>query len=635
LKKFVLIMVIGFMLISNVTYVSAENDLEAVYERLRNEYLAVCDMSDGLIRVVSESSRHGFVDANGNVVIPLNYRGAGDFSEGYARIIGDDGKYGTIDKQGEVVITPKYDYMGSFENSVAIIDLDDKHGLVDYYGNEVIAPIYDDRIDFGDADVLKIRKNNKWGIIDKAGNEIIPLIYDYFANFNEGIALVRKDNKYGFINVEGQPIIELKYDLAAEFKYGLSIVQNESMYGLIDKIGNEVVPIKYDRVQMYSDGTLMIEIDSKQYNFIASDGKLISIDDSTEKTEIENSQVNVDGPFEIKLQSRFTNTSRSDLDISKDAGIRAVVSKFGKISDDLSSDAKVILRSTDVIYRPTGEYSSNAARIHFVIGGVNINVDETLYGTYSEEVKSFISDFMYEVYGEEDLEDVLKKAFETTDATMVTLDSGDVAYEMISLSEKNFTINDIDVWFFATRKANYNYGGTFQSYQPTFVSIEFRPTITNDNRVVSERKPNEMFISKNPEIRERMSKYGTFSADSENAEIMGSSTGMKYYPKGFYGGDNPEVMLSFQEGRVFQIKLLAYNNTIKSMITDFMISTFDRDLIEGVAEKVFSDIEGTKSTTSSGRTTYATSLIVGNSFEVNGMEITYSEESYFCIRIKY
>ena len=71
----------------------------------------VCGLS-----LVGKSDKHGFVDKNGKLVVPLIYDEAMTFSEGMAAVK-QDGKWGYLDSTGKIVIPLKYaDAMSFYEN---------------------------------------------------------------------------------------------------------------------------------------------------------------------------------------------------------------------------------------------------------------------------------------------------------------------------------------------------------------------------------------------------------------------------------------------------------------------------------------------------------------------------------------
>jgi hypothetical protein len=87
--------------------------------------------------------RFGYIDTNGNLIIPYSFYFASHFSDGFAQVqVNKNGRYGYINKSGETIIKPKYFSTDNFHNGLARIWSEPKEG---------IAP---------------------WGYIDKAGNYV-------------------------------------------------------------------------------------------------------------------------------------------------------------------------------------------------------------------------------------------------------------------------------------------------------------------------------------------------------------------------------------------------------------------------------------------------------------------------------
>lgn len=76
------------------------------------------DMADkDTLFPVRENGKWGFIDPEGNLVIPLQYDGAGLFYDGRAGVIVGD-KYGYIDKAGNYVIEPQFELSGNFQEGL-------------------------------------------------------------------------------------------------------------------------------------------------------------------------------------------------------------------------------------------------------------------------------------------------------------------------------------------------------------------------------------------------------------------------------------------------------------------------------------------------------------------------------------
>ncbi len=82
------------------------------------------------------NERCGFINKQGEVVIPIQYDTACSFSEGLASVTKDD-KCGYIDKEGNIVFEFVYDAATSFENDIALVKKDGKWGYMDRKTGEI------------------------------------------------------------------------------------------------------------------------------------------------------------------------------------------------------------------------------------------------------------------------------------------------------------------------------------------------------------------------------------------------------------------------------------------------------------------------------------------------------------------
>lgn len=151
----------------------------------------------------------GFLDKNGNIVVPIIYEDAIGFGMGDLAAVRKNGKWGFINRKNEVVIPFKYqDTHGFFERRAAV------------------------------------KINNKWGFIDEKGELVVKNVYEYVFSFNEMRAIVFKDGKYGFIDYYGNEIVEPYYDDITNFNSGISIATKDSKKYYIDRWGNKIEKIR-------------------------------------------------------------------------------------------------------------------------------------------------------------------------------------------------------------------------------------------------------------------------------------------------------------------------------------------------------------------------------------------------------
>ena len=140
------------------------------------------DFNEGLVAVLNKD-QWGYMDKEGNTVIPFKYESASDFSNALATV-SKDYKYGAIDRSGKTVLDFKYSHLGEFKEGLASFTPanSEKSGFINAKGKEVIAPIWDQAMDFSEglAAVAKGDYDNaKWGFVDTSGKVVIEPQYDH------------------------------------------------------------------------------------------------------------------------------------------------------------------------------------------------------------------------------------------------------------------------------------------------------------------------------------------------------------------------------------------------------------------------------------------------------------------------
>ncbi|MEO1655904.1 MAG: WG repeat-containing protein, partial [Bacteroidota bacterium] len=140
-----------------------------------------------------------------------------------------DQKIGYINFDGEVIIPLEYEAVGGFsENLVAV----NQGGVKEDYE----------------------LKGGKWGFLNREGKVIIPLKYEDVQVFQESLVAVKQHGKYGFIDSRDQVIIDFQYEDVQGFQEGLAAVKKDGQWGFIDRKGNWIIPPSYHRVENFNQG---------------------------------------------------------------------------------------------------------------------------------------------------------------------------------------------------------------------------------------------------------------------------------------------------------------------------------------------------------------------------------------------
>lgn len=246
---------------------NGEEVVPCIYEDAQN-------FSEGLSRI-KKNGKYGFINSKGEEVIPCKIHFASSFSEGLSLIKKKNGKYGFINPKGKVAIPCIYDGASDFSEGLAIIETNGKYGYINTKGKEVTPCTYDYAHDFSEGLAIVRNRAGKYGFIDANGKEIIPFIYDNAQNFSEGLAFVKKDSQWRLINPKGEEIFLHINFPHGNFSEGFATVMKDGNYGFINPSGEEVIPCIFDMTDSFYEGLAIVREAFGKYGFINHKGETV------------------------------------------------------------------------------------------------------------------------------------------------------------------------------------------------------------------------------------------------------------------------------------------------------------------------------------------------------------------------
>lgn len=141
------------------------------------EYQRIENFKYGLA-IAKKGTKRGVVNTHGDVVAHFKYYEIEDFKKGIARVRLKPRLYGYINTEGEEIIPPIYEYIGLFEKNVAVFWEGKKRGLIDTSSTIVAEAIYDEISGFFIDNNLIVRIEKKFGIISNTGQIVLPVQFD-------------------------------------------------------------------------------------------------------------------------------------------------------------------------------------------------------------------------------------------------------------------------------------------------------------------------------------------------------------------------------------------------------------------------------------------------------------------------
>lgn len=225
-------------------------------------------------------------------------------------------KWGFIDKSGAVVIKGNYDEVNNFSEGLAAYRQKAKWGYINKNGEIAIEAQYYNALNFENGSAKVSNFERQYGLIDGTGKIIIPLQYQDISRFSEGLCAVKSASKWGYIDENGKTVISNKYDAAKDFQDDRAIAKKEGAYFLIDKSGTKK-SLDFDKISRLNNGMFKIKVD-KKYGLMDQRGKIVikPIYRSISQIDKETMAVKLDGEY-------FLRTIRKEkIEIPKNTGVQ-------------------------------------------------------------------------------------------------------------------------------------------------------------------------------------------------------------------------------------------------------------------------------------------------------------------------
>lgn len=244
------------------------------------KYKCVSTFNNGIARVKKDYYTWLFIDKGDNVILQLDYEGVSDFAEGLALVM-RNGKCGYIDISGNEVIPCVYEKARLFNNGVAPVK-NDKWVFIDKLGNVVSKELETDydEVEMTESRLWRVYYSGKYGLIDMDGQEILPCIYKYIYKLADGVWRADLDYPYErcslLIDDAGNLLSSNKYDgiHSWERNQGVIVAHLNGKDGLIDIRGHDIVPCVYEHISSLDGGMWKVRLNDK-FGIMGNDGKIV------------------------------------------------------------------------------------------------------------------------------------------------------------------------------------------------------------------------------------------------------------------------------------------------------------------------------------------------------------------------
>ena len=190
-----------------------------------------------LFRLPSTSPRRQIAPST-----PFIYHPLSNVSQNRIAVLRGD-KQGFLDLQGNEVIPCVYDEVGIFRLGRTMVRNGDLYGIIDTLGDTILPIAYHSHSSHGTKyayfdSLALVEQNYRYGFVDLDGRFVVPLILQSAYHFTEGLAPVQKDGLWGYIDTSGNLALPLIFDRASPFQHRRADVTFHGRHVKIDPDGH-------------------------------------------------------------------------------------------------------------------------------------------------------------------------------------------------------------------------------------------------------------------------------------------------------------------------------------------------------------------------------------------------------------
>ena len=212
-----------------------------------------------LVAKKNESSLSGMIDLSEKEIFPFIYSKIEPaLNEGNFIVATDDLKHGVVDKNNNVVIPLKYGNFKRLNSELYLVgSMFDSSimGVLDTLGNTVI-PFEYQKIREPINGLWWVSKDgNNYGFVNNENKIVVPFTYTNYGLISGTMLVLREvsGKKWAFLNTKGEQLTKYRYD---HFDYSHStkqmILGREGKFGLVNNDLSNVLPFDYDSLEFTS-----------------------------------------------------------------------------------------------------------------------------------------------------------------------------------------------------------------------------------------------------------------------------------------------------------------------------------------------------------------------------------------------
>ena len=175
------------------------------------------------------------VTTTASIISPNDYIDGIHISSYWYSVMDEDEKWGFVDLDGDIIIPFICDEPATFENGTAIVNIRGLKGVINFLGNNVLVPRFAEIESLNHGLFYATSLNEEdFVIYDNEGNQVFSVagIDSYISLNSDSVLGYKIGSSYGLISVEGDIITDTIFDRIQPFHEDIAAVEVNNLWDL-------------------------------------------------------------------------------------------------------------------------------------------------------------------------------------------------------------------------------------------------------------------------------------------------------------------------------------------------------------------------------------------------------------------
>ena len=236
-----------------------------------------------LLSFCSARKQCGYIDADGQIVIPPRFEAAADWVRD-AGLVWSGGRVGSIDRHGAIITPPQYTSYAKHAGGGYSAPVDGKRRLTDHALRTINPELWDDfygikidrRVEAA-PDYIAAKRDRRFALLDGNGRVIVPPRFEEIGwSAHQFPLLVKEGGRFGHIDANGTPISAERWNDAGMFYNDLAFVARDGKCGYIGTNGAVAIPLMFDECRNFWSADAAIVRRGTVFALIDRSGKILA-----------------------------------------------------------------------------------------------------------------------------------------------------------------------------------------------------------------------------------------------------------------------------------------------------------------------------------------------------------------------